>query len=110
MGKSRDGPLATPLGCSGVSYFTRVRMCSHIHSLWMLRTLKIFVLFRDPQVCDFDKMLLFDLVAYSLPEGRELHDQIVIHISTTNIHYRWYVIQLLWKKERKKRKKKAKQI
>lgn len=52
LGKSRDGPLATPLGCSGVSYFTRVRMCSHIHSLWMLWTLKIFVSFRDPQVCD----------------------------------------------------------
>lgn len=59
-------------------------------------------------MCDFDKMFLFDLVACSLSEGRELHDNVLIHIFTTNIHYRVACNLITLEERKKKRKEKSK--
>lgn len=51
---------------------------------------ELFVEFRDPQLCQFDNMLLFDFVSvtYFLSEERELHNNFLIQIFILNIHSR----------------------
>lgn len=51
---------------------------------------ELFVEFRDPQLCEFDNMLLFDFVSvtYFFSEGRELNNNFLIQIFILNIHSR----------------------
>lgn len=75
-------------------------------SSWIIWSLKIFVSFRDPWLCKFDNIFLFDFVAYFWGKGFNYTIIFLIQNFPTNIHYRMVCSSIRLEERRKKRKTK----